>query len=309
MVKRSYYNLALVAVVFLICAYVLDFYNHSLINTNRQFGVSYMTMNNSFYTVIQNSLTTAVEGKGGSLILRDPVLDANKQIAQIEEFIEREVDGIFLNPVDSEKVIPVLEKAAANHIPVVIIDSSVNSTTAVQCSIYSDNYQAGVLCAKDLMAQKDHAKIGLLEHSTVHSGKERIHGFLDTIKDYPEYEVFSRRECYGQTEVAMPQALDMIEDNPEIDTIMALNDPSAIGAIAAIDYLQRNDIQVYGVDGTSEFRKLLQTDSAARATVAQDPAAMGKDAAEAMYSILAGESVGPVILTPIELITRESEDE
>lgn len=305
MIKKSAYNLALITLIFALSAYIYDFYENSLIASRNRFGVSYMTMNNSFYTLIQNSLSTEIEGHGDELILRDPVLDADKQIEEVEEFIKMDVDGIFLNPVDSEKIIPVLEKAADKEIPVIIIDSAVDPTDAVICSVYSDNYEAGVLCAKNLMENSQSAKIMLLEHSLVKSGAERIQGFIDTLASHPEYEIVARGQCRGQTEEARPVAGKLLQENPEIDTIMALNDPAAIGAIAAIEYLDLKDIKVYSVDGTAEFKELLKTGSAAEATVAQDPSQMGKEAAQAMYSTLEGNKVPKEIFTPIKFLSRK----
>lgn len=52
--------------------------------TGRTFGVTYMTMNNPFYPVLHNELIKSVEGNGDTLILRDPLLDDQKQIEQVE---------------------------------------------------------------------------------------------------------------------------------------------------------------------------------------------------------------------------------
>ena len=49
-------------------------------------------------------------------------------------------------------------------------------------TIVSDNYKAGVLCAKEMMKQKDHANIVLLTHNAARSAVDRINGFTDTIK-------------------------------------------------------------------------------------------------------------------------------
>lgn len=68
----------------------------------------------------------------------------------------------------------------------------------------SNNYDAGVQCAKDMMKYKKKADIVLLQHSTAYSAVQRIQGFIDTIKNDPNYRIVERIECDGQLEIAMP---------------------------------------------------------------------------------------------------------
>lgn len=300
--KRDAFLIGLVAVFFFASAFLYDIYSGGLLDSSRTFGVSYMTMNNPFYTVIQNGLIKDIEGREDHLILRDPVLDSHRQIEQIEEFIEQDVDGIFVNPVDSNAIIPVLQKAADKGIPVVVIDSPLGYSDSVVCSISSDNYQAGVLCGHDLLNKRDSARIALLKHSDVISASDRIQGFLDTISSNPNFEIVAEAECLGQTEKAMPAMVEMLEEHPEIDVVMSLNDPSALGAIAAIDFMGREDISVYGIDGTPEFKNLLLKNKAAEATVTQSPYQMASQATKAMYDTIDGKKPQATIITPIRLL-------
>ncbi len=158
-------------------------------SSSRRFGVTYMTMDNPFYPVLNNELVKYIEGNGDLLILRDPLLDEEKQIEQIEEFIEMGVEGIFINPVNSNTISPVLSEAKAKNIPVIIIDCPVDDQEGVTTQIYSDNYQAGVLCAQDLMRRYEKGTIGLLEHSNVRSGAGRS-GLRDLSIRLPRIPVF-----------------------------------------------------------------------------------------------------------------------
>ena len=64
----------------------------------------------------------------------------------------------------------------------IIVDTEVKDNKYVTYSIVSDNYDAGVQCAKDMMNKLDYANIVLLQHSTTRSGYLRIKGFEDTIQ-------------------------------------------------------------------------------------------------------------------------------
>jgi len=113
----------------------------------------------------------------------------------------------------------------------------------------SDNYLAGQQCAEHLLAHAAGGKIALLQHSEARSSVDRIQGFLDGLAINPNFEVVDRAECRGQLELAMPAMQEMLARHPDIDVVMALNDPTAMGAMAALQTVGRLDkVLVYGVD-------------------------------------------------------------
>lgn len=256
---------------------------------HKVFGVSYMTMNNPFYKIINNEILKVVEKNNDTLITLDPELDVDKQNEQIYKFIDQKVDGIFINPIDFEQIEPALQAAKRANIPVIIIDAPVSDESLVNCTIVSDNYDAGVQCAKDMMERLDSANIVLLKHTTAKSAKERIEGFLSVIDNNEKYKVINEAECDGQLEIAMPKMQEIIEETPDIDVVMALNDPSALGALAALEKNNKNDVMVYGIDGTLEIKALIGRNQMIVGTVAQSPIKMGQIAVENMYNILNGK--------------------
>ena len=130
-------------------------------------------MNNPFYKIINNEILKVVEKNNDTLITLDPELDVDKQNEQIYKFIDQKVDGIFINPIDFEQIEPALQAAKRANIPVIIIDAPVSDESLVNCTIVSDNYDAGVQCAKDMMERLDSANIVLLKHTTAKSANNK----------------------------------------------------------------------------------------------------------------------------------------
>ncbi|MEE0949367.1 MAG: substrate-binding domain-containing protein, partial [Streptococcus equinus] len=253
--------IALLVSVFIALLTMLGIYLHYKLvpyNENRvKIGATYMTMNNDFYKVLNNEIDKIVEEKNDILYTRDPALDVNKQTQQVELFIKKRVDIIIINPVDadSKKLIKALKKAKETGIKVVVVDSQLSDNSPVDTTIVSDNYQAGVLCAQNLMQTQSSAKILLLEHQKAVSAVDRINGFLATIKGHDGYQVVDRKDCLGQTEVAMPQVESVINSGVDFDTVMALNDQVAIGALAAIENMKVTaPVKIYGVDGSPDMK-------------------------------------------------------
>lgn len=305
------YNKKTIAYIFIIIAFMLigtvySTYKIADNSTYRKFGVTYMTMNNPFYEVINNELKKAIETNGDKLITLDPALDIEKQKEQIYSFIEQKVDGIFVNPIDSQKIKPALEEAKRANIPIIVIDAPVNDLELATSTIVSNNYDAGVQCARDMMRRKTSANIILLKHTTVRSAKDRIDGFLDTIKGHSSYRIVNQGECEGQLELAMPIMQKMLKETKNVDVVMALNDPSALGALAALESNERKDVIVYGVDGTPDMKSLIQKNENIAGTVAQSPIQIGKKGAETMYAYLLGKEIRSEEIIPVTLITQSN---
>lgn len=276
------------------------------LESRRLIGATYMTMNNPFYQELDVRLQAAVEAKGDRLLSRDGVMDQERQNQEIADLLDMGVSAILLNPVDWEKVSDGLEMAAEAGVPVIVIDAPVKDDSLVASTILSDNYQAGVQCAEHLLSVRDSANILLLEHITARSGADRIQGFLDTIDGHAGFQVVGTGSSDGQIENAMPVMEELLAEHPEADVVMALNDPSALGALAAIEGAGLSDrFLVYGVDGSPEG-KVLVADGLMTATSAQMLGQMAQTAVEQAYLAMDGGTPEKEIVLPVTLLTRDN---
>ncbi|MGO5130865.1 sugar ABC transporter substrate-binding protein [Mitsuokella jalaludinii] len=272
----------------------------------KKFGAVYMTLNNPFYEIIDEEIRTDVENHGDVLLSRDPALSVEKQTEEVKDLIREGVSVIFLNPVDFERMGPALEAARQARVPVITIDTNVQDSDYVASTIETDNYAAGVACANHLLETATHANILLLKHSTARSAVDRIAGFRQTLAGQPGFQIIDETECEGQLERAMPAMQEMLARHPEADTVMALNDPSALGAMAALEACGRlQGFRVYGVDGVPETKELILA-GRMTATAGQSPRRIGQLAAHQAYRLLAGEPVEQLIQLPIHLWTKEN---
>jgi len=271
-----------------------------------KFGATYMTMNNPFYEIIDDEIRSILESRGDMLITRDPALDVLKQIEQVEEMIEQGVEGIFINPVDWKMIGPALEEAFEAGIPIIVVDSDVYESELADCTVVSDNYEAGVQCAEYLLKSREGGNILVLTHSVAKSGFDRIQGFKDTIEGQEGFVILGEEDCLGQLEVAMPVTERSLKEYPKIDIIMCLNDLAAMGTMAALkDAGLEGKIAVYGVDGSPDGKSMVEA-GFMEATAAQFPRKIGREAAEALYHILDGKPVETTIKIKTELITKEN---
>ena len=85
----------------------------------------------------------------------------------------------------------------------------------------------------------------MLTHDKTKSGRDRIQGFTDTIQSHNEYKIIAMEDTQGQIERSLPKVEKMVEEHEDIDVIMSLNDPTAMGALAALDSKDYKKMYLY----------------------------------------------------------------
>ncbi len=122
---------------------------------------------------------------------------------------------------------------------------------------------------------------------------QQIHGFRDLgyYRRTPNLIRLSELETKGQTEIAMPTVRNFLQLEFEIDTLVALNDRSAIGALAAIKEKGISyPIAIYGIDGSPDMKSLLHSTDDVVGTVAQVSLQMGDHVMEVIQILLMGRA-------------------
>ncbi len=275
-------------------------------HTPRLFGATYMTRNNPYFDVLHEAIEEGVEGNGDILISRDPSQDQEKQNDQIMEMIEEGIEVLFLNPVDWEKVKPALEACQEAGVVVINIDTVVKDREYVVSVIETDNYQAGVLCAQDMMNRVKSAQIVVINNPIQTSITNRVQGFLDTIADHANYRVVYTEAGAGEFEVSADIMAEFLKKNIEFNVVLGGNDPTALGALAALQQYHREDgVLIYGIDGSPDFKAMLEL-GAVSGTSAQSPKTIGEVAVQTAYDYLSGKEVEPYISIEPYMITRDN---
>ena len=302
--------IAMVTIPLLITIYLLFLspgdLSASQTGKQRRFGATYMTMNNPYFQVLDAQIQGLLELNGDVLLTRDAAMDQERQNQEIQELVDAGVCAIFMSPVEWDTSKEGVQIAAAAGVPVIVVDAPIQDSELAACSVLSDNYQAGVLCAEHLLSVRDSAKILLLEHITARSGADRIQGFKDTIPGHEGFEILGSGESDGQIENAMPVMEELLRQYPEADVLMALNDPSAFGGLAAIQGAGLSDqFLVYSVDGSPEGKAMVNS-GFLTATCAQFPSRVAEEAVRQAYAAINGGCEHKEVIVPVELLTEEN---
>lgn len=312
--NRKPYIILIIINVIVVCVIMNFVIGHKDYSANQKensylIGTSYMTMNNEFYKIMSEEIVARVEAEGDKLILRDPALDVDRQIQQIEDMINMGIDVLVVTPVDWKSLRDVLKKAKKQGVKIVVVDSNVQDDDFVDCTITSDNYNAGTIVGEYFLTQCKKAKLVIMTHDTAKSGRDRVQGFLDVVEKQPGIEIVKKIECEGQLEIAMPKLSEVIESGVKFDNVFCLNDLASVGVVAALDEKNMLDsVKVYGVDASPDAKVLIK-EGMMSASAAQFPSEIGKSAADCIYKLLKGEEVKKNILVPVKLISKENVEE
>ncbi|HBD01105.1 MAG TPA: hypothetical protein DC053_20035 [Lachnoclostridium sp.] len=274
-------------------------------------GVSAPDLTNVFFIQIKDAMQAALSGSKDELIIQDAGGDQNKQMNDVADMINQGCDVICISAINSEGVRATLEACKEADIPVIAFNTSVKNPELVQCTVVSDNKEAGKLCAQALAdSLGGKGKVVEITYSTTEVCYDRQFGFEEELKKYPDIEIIQAKDVEKpKSDYSQPIMVDFINANPVIDGVFTINDPTARGAIAALKEAGRLDAtKVVSVDGSDEGKGFIRAGEMV-ASAAQDPAGIGTTCIETAYRLLSGQTIEEKVVVPMSIITGENVDQ
>jgi simple sugar transport system substrate-binding protein len=260
-------------------------------------GFAQVGSESAWRTAFTDAVKAEAEARGINLIFNDGQQRQENQIAALRSFIAQGVDAIILAPIVETGWDEVLQEAADNGIPVIIVDRNVTADESLWVTrVSSDFVHEGRLAAAWLV-QATAGKCLIAElQGTVGSSAalDRQTGFNEVIALFPEMEIIMS-ESGDFTRTNGKQVMESFLNSDrasEICAVWAHNDDMLIGAIeamkeAGIDPGQ--DVLTISVDAIPDiFKAMYEGD--ANATVELSPN-MGGPAFDAVVATLNGEEL------------------
>ncbi len=194
------------------------------------------------------------------LIIKDAQDDSNRQIEQIEAFMESGIDLLIISPNQSEPITPIVEKVYQMGIPVIVIDRKVN-TDQYSAYIGGNNYkigqEAGKYAAKLLNGSGKIVEIRGLDGSS--PAIERRKGFTEILSNYPGIEIVYSKSGQWNWDGARTVMEQVMREGIDFDLVFGYNDVMAKEAYDVKETYQPGK-QAYflGIDGLPGDRGGLQ---------------------------------------------------
>jgi ribose transport system substrate-binding protein len=275
-------------------------------------GVSLLTLENPFFKVIGEHITSKGAKFGYDTIVLSADRDAPKQANQIKDFIVREVDAIVISPCESRAILPAIQEANAAGIPVFTVDIPCNEPGAkIACQIATDNLGGGREAGKAMIEALGDAggKVAVLHFKQAESCRLRVQGFREVIDAHNaggkgKIDVVSELDGGGLKQEGYKAAEDILQAHPDLRGIFAINDPSALGARVALEKAnQTEQVTLIGFDGQPEG-KLAIKEGKIYADPIQFPDKMGVEIVNAIVAHSGGKDLPAQLLIPTKLYRK-----
>ena len=263
-----------------------------------------------FWQTVRAGAEAAAKEAGVEMVWAAPQVETDYpgQASIVEDFINRRVSAIVLAPSHHKALVSVAERAADAGIPVVVMDSGLDSTRPVSY-VATDNHEGGVLAAREmgrLLGGKGKvAMVGIDAGSA--SGLERESGFQETIqKEFPGIELLGLQYCDSDRSKALSVAEDFLSRAPDLAGMFGSAEPAAVGVFRAVQNRGKKGlIKIVGFDASSDLVEALR-DGTIEALVVQNPFRIGHDAVAAAVATIRKQPVEKRIDTGVVVVTKEN---
>ncbi|HEV2058801.1 MAG TPA: substrate-binding domain-containing protein, partial [Solirubrobacteraceae bacterium] len=242
-------------------------------------------------------------------------VDNESQVAALQYMRAREAAGILIAPADSEAIVPAIEEAREDGVTVIAVDTPTAPRSAVDALFATDNRQAGELIGRYARAKAEEEgiqpRIAMLELAPgITSGELRHDGFLEGFgigEDDPQ--IVGSVNTEGDREKGRRGMEQLLEDDPDINVVYAVNEPAALGAAAALEAADKSkdDVILVTVDGGCDAIKRGIRPGVIDATAQQYPENMAREGVKALVEAArGGDKPAGYLNTGVELITGDA---
>ncbi|KDB45494.1 ABC transporter substrate-binding protein [Glaesserella parasuis] len=279
-----------------------------------EIAVIVKSANSTFWQNVRKGAETAGADLGGKYKVTfqgpesETAIDA--QVNMVDNAVNRGVAGIVLAASDPVALVPAVRKAYESGIPVVLIDSGLNSDGKYyQSFLATDNRAAGKLAAEKLLAKVKGGKVAVMSFTQgAASAIERTGGFIDEVKSKADYKIVGPYYSNSEMVTALNQTEDVLGSNPDLAAIFGANEPTAVGMARAVKQKGfAGKIVAVGFDGNSDLQNFVR-DGTLDGIVVQSSYQMGYKGVDTIGKIIKGEKVEKVIDTGVVYVTKENID-
>jgi ribose transport system substrate-binding protein len=274
------------------------------------------TLNSPFFLDMKRGAEAEAKDRGANLVVQAPEreLDVEKQMQIVENLIQTRVQALCLTPSGSRELVPAITKANRAGIPVIIVDTRLDEATLkaegaeTLTFIGSDNYDGGRLAGQHIarIFEGSAARVALLEGIPGHeTADSRLRGFRDAVRGVAQVNIVASQTANAERDQGFNVTQNLLQVHRDLNAIFAGNDLMALGAVEAVAAAGRTEqVKIIGFDAIDEARKEIDA-GRMEASVAQNPAEMGRLAVRHALEAIEGATLPEFIPVKIELITRK----
>ena len=235
--------------------------------------------------------------------------DYETQNRMVADAVADGAEALVFSAIDYENNAAAIDAAAESGVRIVAIDSNVDSG-AVQTYIGTDNYAAGQMAAQAALdGVEGQLTVGIVNYDVSSAnGQERERGAVDAFEQSGRARVAAVINTLAEAARAQADTAAMLAEHPEINVLLAFNEPTSVGAADAVEGMGRaEEVFLVGFDSNVATIDGLQ-DGTVDALIVQNPYAMGYLGVESAYRLLSGQGGSPeaTVDTSTRIVNRDN---
>lgn len=264
----------------------------------------------TFYLFLVKGAQDKAKELGYTIDYLGPATEADiaAQVDLLRTVTKKKPAGILLAALDSEALIPPVEEAMAAGVPVVMVDSGINSDVPV-ASIITDQYAGGFMAGEEmarLLGEKGLVADHGIQAGSVSAGRSK--GFQEAIAQYANMQALETQWTDADSTKSMNITSDELTGHPDLAGVFNACAASAGDAEAVKAKDLAGKVKIVAFDPSPEVLPLFD-EGTIQAIIAQDPYQMGYQGVAALVAFINGETIeNPNIELPPVLITPENYD-
>ena len=275
-------------------------------------GFSAPDLSASFWVSMTYGVTDEAEKLGVDVVSVNAGGDANanQQISQLQDLLQRNVDAMIVGATDGDAVRSVVEQALGQDIPVVGL-SSLPSTDELTSAVGTDNAGMGAIQA-DCLAEAlgGTGKVAMFAGPVGQSWAEgRATGFTDALADeYPGLEVVTTSNTADNRNSALTTMQDITQRYPDVTGVYTVTDDIGAGVVDALRESGAADAVKVTSANFSPAAQDLVADGGFACIAVQEIVEQGREAVRQAVAAARGEDVEKQVVTPVVRVDSENID-
>ncbi|PDS41189.1 LacI family transcriptional regulator [Rhizobium anhuiense] len=277
-------------------------------------GVALPNLTNPYYVAMKKSFEEngAKQGFEVRVLIADN--DDAKQLSQVQTMIQQGVNAVALNCVSSGPCVASVSELNQAKVPVFTINLLPDpaglkaENLKVEQAVQTDQKAGGVYIGKQLLKDigaDGKAVVGIVGEPTSVAANARDDGFKEALASNPNVKFVALVNGKVEETTSLKVTTEMLQGHPDITVVYSDTEPSALGAIAAIQQLGRDDVKLYAfVDKLGV--KHIEDNSILKAGAIQEPAKLAQIQVENIKKFLNGEKLEPIIDSPPLLVNKDN---
>lgn len=257
-------------------------------------GVSWSNFQEERWKTDETAIKTQLEKLGAKYISADAAGSPEKQLADIDGLMAKGAKVLIVLAMDKDAILPAVNKATKQKVPVIAYDRLIEAPGVFYITF--DNKEVGRMQARAVFQAKPKGNYVMIKGSPtdpnanfLREGQQEI---IDAAVKKGDIKIVGEEYTEGwKPEVAQKNMEQILTKNGgKVDAVVASNDGTAGGVVAALSSKGLKGVPVSGQDGdfAALNRVALGTQTV---SVWKDARDLGKQAASAAVNLGAGKKV------------------